>query len=211
MIKRSVNVSDCILDGEVLAYDKENDCYLPFGQNRSVADNERAAYEAGHGEAGWDRDLNLWLAYVVFDIVYVDGPGVQSIISNAMTLVTLQQPAGPGSKSAAGNSNTPAQSPAVVRKREDQMITPLSAKKRAFAEAVGDLPGTGTMAQGEGGDAAAGEDDLGGEITNLPLVVRRRILMDVVRPVAGRVQHVRSQIVSSKDPYTRTAQLEVRT
>jgi hypothetical protein len=68
----------------VLAFDSENDCFLPFGKNRTVGDEEKVAFESQRGAVGWDRGLTRWLSYVVFDIVYAEGPGVEEVIARAL-------------------------------------------------------------------------------------------------------------------------------
>lgn len=65
--------TQCILDGEILAWDDEVEAIMPFGDNRTVAKEE--------AEAG-STPLKRWLKYIIFDIVYLDGPGTAQIISN---------------------------------------------------------------------------------------------------------------------------------
>jgi len=102
----NVNV---ILDGEVLSWDNGKKEYVPFGTNRTVA-QARKIYMEHHGLLE-QRDLNLhagesdkntmsasaqhvlsdpsiggncWLKYVLFDIIYVDGPGAKELLATAL-------------------------------------------------------------------------------------------------------------------------------
>ena len=54
----------------MLAWDNENKMVVPFGRNRSVA---KIAENFGD-------DAKYWLKYVVFDIVYIEGPSAVDII-----------------------------------------------------------------------------------------------------------------------------------
>lgn len=65
IIKSSVTVPSCVLDGEVMAWDSESESYIAFGANKRVGTGEREAKEAAGGRAGWDRDLNSWLVFKV--------------------------------------------------------------------------------------------------------------------------------------------------
>jgi len=74
---------DVIIDGEVLAWKKADEKALEFSNNKTVANEEAVAYEASDKSLGWDTHLNDVLKYVVFDIVYLKGPGAEEIIREA--------------------------------------------------------------------------------------------------------------------------------
>jgi ATP-dependent DNA ligase len=80
IIVKNVNVSTCILDGEVMSWDNVNGTFIPFGSNRGVGKYENMKYEAGKGKPGWDENLPQWLVFKVFDIIYIDGPGSAGIV-----------------------------------------------------------------------------------------------------------------------------------
>jgi len=89
----------CILDGEVLAWDGTAQCYVPFGSNPGVAKAEEehwgaavqsSAYANSSSSArpilpvGWERGLKQWMMFVVFDIVFLEGPTAKDIIQRAL-------------------------------------------------------------------------------------------------------------------------------
>lgn len=144
----------CVLDGEVCAWDKVNQCHLPFGNNLSVGKAERdhkAFMIRSHGgilPADWDKELTQWMMFIAFDILYLDGgPSAAAVINSSLEECGIH-----------GH--------------------PVSAN--------------------------------GGEITNLPLLVRRRILSKILsHPVPGRVEIVPSRVVSNTtDPALRKEQIE---
>jgi hypothetical protein len=51
----AVKCRRCILDGEILAYDKTLGTYLPFGQNRTVSNRGIVHHLAQLEQAGTDR------------------------------------------------------------------------------------------------------------------------------------------------------------
>jgi DNA ligase 4 len=65
IIMRNVTVPNCILDGEVMAWDNDAESFVPFGGNKRVGTGEREAREAAGGRAGWDRGLSAWLVFTV--------------------------------------------------------------------------------------------------------------------------------------------------
>ena len=67
IIKKNITVKSCILDGEVMAWDSENETMIPFGSNKRVGSGEREARDAAGGRTGWDSDLTCWLVYKVRD------------------------------------------------------------------------------------------------------------------------------------------------
>jgi DNA ligase-4 len=101
----------CILDGEALAWDDNVQCYVPFGNNLGVGKAEQeqwysALLSSGRGTSstssanssssssarpvpprapeGWDRNLKQWLMFVVFDIVFLEGPRAKHVIQGAL-------------------------------------------------------------------------------------------------------------------------------
>ena len=71
---------DCILDGEMLAWDNELKSVIDFGENRTVAKKETEILsQAVPGP------LKQWLKYIVFDIVYLSGPGAAELIAKHVT------------------------------------------------------------------------------------------------------------------------------
>lgn len=64
---QQITVEECILDGEVVTWDKELGTYQPFGSNR-------------HAAIASTDSSNFTLMIVVFDIVYVGGPKGQEIL-----------------------------------------------------------------------------------------------------------------------------------
>ena len=151
IIKMSVNVSSCILDGEVLGWDNENESFLPFGGNRRVGSSEWEARAVAGGRVGWDANLTAWLQYKVFDIMYVSGPGVSAIVTAAIE----------------------------------------AAEVTVSAEHRNDPSG-----------------DSVGDISQLPLAVRRRILHKVMIKVPNRFEMVQCASVTALDVGARRIQLE---
>jgi len=96
---KKCGVGSAIFDGEVLAYDKKTDRHVVFGKNRTIGKLEReraldpswdpANDTLDHNTWGppdrfetvkddWRSDLDGWLQYVVFDVVFLsDEFGVQ--------------------------------------------------------------------------------------------------------------------------------------
>ncbi|AAS51235.1 ACR008Wp [Eremothecium gossypii ATCC 10895] len=60
-------VKECILDGEMVSYDKEMQCILPFGLTKSGASHQVNFETTGHTEPTY-RPL-----YAVFDLLYLNG------------------------------------------------------------------------------------------------------------------------------------------
>jgi ATP-dependent DNA ligase len=78
-------VTDCILDGEVCAWNQDTKSFMRFGHNAEAGREERETYDlTGPASlSGRWLTLNKWLVFIVFDIVYVDGPDVLPIVYNA--------------------------------------------------------------------------------------------------------------------------------
>lgn len=107
LAKWDVNV---VLDGEILSWDNGKLENIPFGTNRTVAQARQIWMEneglldirdlnlhAGEsdkntmsatGTQGTQGDpsigSNCWLKYVLFDILYVDGPGAQELLARSL-------------------------------------------------------------------------------------------------------------------------------
>ena len=83
-ILRSIKYDiDCIIDGEVAAWDSEFHEKLPFGSNQTVARGE-IEYNQLLLEKRDDNSnsaLTKWLKFTAFDIVYINGPKSSDIIS----------------------------------------------------------------------------------------------------------------------------------
>ena len=151
IIKMSVNISSCILDGEVVAWDNEKECFLPFGSNRRVGSSEKEAEGVVGGRIGWDANLAAWLQYKIFDIIYVDGPGATEIVTAA-----------------------------------------IEEAKATVAIECCSYPISGSV----------------GDISHLPLAVRRRILHKALRKVPNRCEVVQCASVTALDVGKRRAELE---
>ena len=73
VMRDHVNAKSCILDGEMVVYDKFEKCIVPYGQNKTVALNEDAENEGKQ------------LCYMIFDILYVQGKqGEEANLMNAV-------------------------------------------------------------------------------------------------------------------------------
>jgi DNA ligase-4 len=59
---------DVILDGEMMAWDSDMGCFLPFGQNRTVVLEQQ---EMGHS-------AHKWMCYKVFDILWANNVKVET-------------------------------------------------------------------------------------------------------------------------------------
>lgn len=107
LAKWEVNV---VLDGEILSWDNGKKENIPFGTNRTVAQARQSWMEneglldkrdlnlhAGEsdkntipawGHQGIKSDSrigsNCWLKYVLFDIIYVDGPGAHELMARSL-------------------------------------------------------------------------------------------------------------------------------
>mmetsp|Transcript_7253 Transcript_7253/g.11900 ORF Transcript_7253/g.11900 Transcript_7253/m.11900 type:complete len:1401 (+) Transcript_7253:1066-5268(+) len=118
---------DVILDGEVLAWDTEENKPVPFGANRAVAEMQRARnmrdgisddrdWKVHENETGINvmtlardkqfgnqrnpqaaDDRTLWLKYSIFDILYVAGPGTAELMSKSSHLLSKEELAMEGS------------------------------------------------------------------------------------------------------------------
>jgi hypothetical protein len=98
---------------------------------------------SGRPPRGWDQDLPTWCMFVVFDILFLEGPRAERIIQDALQECGIY----------------------------GRYVPP-------------------------------------GEITNLPLIVRRAILVKVISPIPNRVDIVPSRIVTAQDTALRMEQIE---
>jgi ATP dependent DNA ligase domain len=106
---------DLILDGEVLAWDSDRQENVPFGYNRNVAQLRTAYMEQKHLLDPKDQNLHVndtcfksmnstnawkdhhnsapnelagkecWLQYIIFDVIYVDGPNVIPFLKDTVS------------------------------------------------------------------------------------------------------------------------------
>jgi ATP-dependent DNA ligase len=85
-ILNHVSVEKCIIDGEMVAYDRGAGSeggsggggggLIPFGSNRTVAADEMKLRERG-------ETPSKWLFFIVFDVLHTSGEGSQSALSSA--------------------------------------------------------------------------------------------------------------------------------
>ena len=106
---------DMVLDGEVLAWDSGRQETVPFGNNRTIANlrrkwmqrnglcetidldlhiNDTTTKAMSTSMGSWGRNLDqpyelageeCWLMFVVFDIVYLDGPGAADTLDKVVS------------------------------------------------------------------------------------------------------------------------------
>lgn len=123
-IRRAVKKGfDVILDGEIVAWDSVRAETVPFGSNRTIAnlrkgwmqsrglldDRDRGMHDGDrdnksmNASNSWpekndkvseDAGAECWLQYVVFDILYVDGPGADELLSQTVSEHILPRPTG---------------------------------------------------------------------------------------------------------------------
>ncbi|CAM9127479.1 unnamed protein product [Scytosiphon promiscuus] len=144
-ILAGVSAQKCIIDGEVVTWNDELGNMVPFGSNRTYAKEELEGRGSG----------TRWLFFVVFDILYVEGPGE----------------GGHGGGSAMNE---------VVRDAVRNSIAPCPPASEVHA----------------------------GNLTALPLDVRRRILRSVVTEKKHRLELVKSWEVAAGDEGERKKQLD---
>jgi DNA ligase-4 len=80
VVMRGVRAENVILDGELLAYDTEAGKYIPFGENKTVANDEL------RGVAGKKQ-----ICFVVFDVLWVEKPEVKLDREGDMTQQPLSE------------------------------------------------------------------------------------------------------------------------
>jgi len=71
VVLRNVKMKQCILDGEIIAWDDEIKRYVPFGHNRTVAK-----------ESLHNKDAKRWLCYLAFDIIH---DGMKSLMEKPLS------------------------------------------------------------------------------------------------------------------------------
>ena len=72
LIKTSINAKSAILDGEIVVYDKVNQKYAPFGDNKTIAKEV--------------IETDKCLVYQIFDIIYLTSPNGQIYSLNNVIL-----------------------------------------------------------------------------------------------------------------------------
>jgi ATP dependent DNA ligase domain len=119
-IRRAVRKGyDVILDGEVIAWDSIREETVPFGSNRTVA-TLRTKWMARNGmldsrdrnmhDGDSNKSMNLansfidksstdmdvgdecWLQYIIFDLIYIDGPGANDLLNDTISEHILPRP-----------------------------------------------------------------------------------------------------------------------
>ena len=121
-IRRAVRTGfDVILDGEVIAWDSVREETVPFGSNRTIAklrtdwmarNGMLDARDKGmHNDDNNNRSMNMsnsfidkstsvdvdagdecWLQYVIFDLIYLDGPEANALLSQTVSEHILPRP-----------------------------------------------------------------------------------------------------------------------
>ena len=150
-------ITALILDGEVCGWDEQLQSNVAFGSNQSLARNEREEYNSCEDEGSngsqtvLDAYLNLnqWLNYTVFDMLYVEGAFGQQLIHKYRGYSMEGEP-GPGSNSGSTSSS---------------------------------------------GGSGGWESVEGGEITQLPLYIRRHVLRDCFTPTVNRFQYITGELI----------------
>jgi hypothetical protein len=150
------NSEECILDGEVCAFNKITKTNMPFGNNLSIARNERELFDTAKynnndednntemiQNKNWDVTLNSCMKFIAFDVIYLSGQSGLELIESTMEEYGIY------------GRNAPV-----------------------------------------------------GEITNLPLIVRRKVLEKIVKPVENRFEIVENVVVTSLDRVVRMNEIE---
>lgn len=73
LIMQNVNATNCILDGEMMAWDNHTKQFVKFGHNKTVAHEQIAANIRQLDGDDYGEDTERWLCYVMFDIIWVEG------------------------------------------------------------------------------------------------------------------------------------------
>ena len=164
-----------ILDGEVCAWDRTTQCYLPFGNNAAVRNKER----------------EVWLASRA-----------------ASTSASSSQSAAGSQRGGSSGATTSSADGSPAPKDWDKDLTSWCMFV-AFDVIFLEGPQAQTIIQAALQECGIfGRYVPPGEITNLPLVVRRSILTKVVAPIPNRVDIVPSRIVTTQDTALRKEQIE---
>lgn len=75
-ILESVNAKSCILDGEVIVWDKVNNKIAPFGENKTIANSDESEKQ---------------ICFMIFDIIYLISPRGEEYTLNQATLFERKQ------------------------------------------------------------------------------------------------------------------------
>jgi hypothetical protein len=194
--------SRCILDGEVCAWDRASQCYLPFGNNAHVRNKEREAWLAAIANAE-------------------NNPAATTSIGNNSSSSRMSSPRGVPSQRAsqpAGGlaSPRPGASPSPITAGCNMRAPagwdkdlPMWCMFVVFDILFLDGPTAEHIIQSSLQECGIfGRYVPPGEITNLPLVVRRAILTKVISPIPNRVDIVPGRIVTAQDTALRMEQIE---
>ena len=76
VFQENILAEDAILDGEMMAWDSDLGCFLPFGQNRTVV----------HEQQEMGTDSHRWMVFKVFDVLWADGIKVENTNSDTETI-----------------------------------------------------------------------------------------------------------------------------
>ena len=125
-IRRAVRTGlDVIMDGEVIAWDSVREETVPFGSNRTIAklradwmarkglldDRDKGMHDGDNNNKSMntsnsfmdknttidmDAGNECWLQYIIFDLIYVDGPDADTLLSQTISEHITPRPT-PGS------------------------------------------------------------------------------------------------------------------
>lgn len=194
----------CILDGEVCAWDRASQCYLPFGNNAGVRNREREVWLAAQATAAGSSSSGGSGGGAGSG-----GAGGSQRYSppTARTGGGTQDANGSGSSSS-GSGNGVSRGVSKVPKGWDKDLTTWCMFV-AFDILFLEGPTAERIIQTSLQECGIfGRYVPPGEITNLPLIVRRAILAKVISPIPNRVDIVPSRIVTAQDTALRKEQIE---
>ncbi len=80
-ILSSIDVHTVILDGEIVSWDEDSRCMLPFGTNKRTAIIEGQYSDGGPGPK---QQGGTFLFYIVFDVVYLSGERSEKILDDSV-------------------------------------------------------------------------------------------------------------------------------
>lgn len=181
------------MDGEVCAWDRASQCYLPFGNNANVRNREREAWLAAKAGAGSPR-------------AGYSNSGRPSSSSSSGVSQRAAQDGGGQSQQQSAPSPVSNGSSAPVGWDKD---LPTWCMFVVFDILYLEGPQAERIIQSSLQECGIfGRYVPPGEITNLPLVVRRSILGKVIAPIPNRVDIVPSRVVTAQDRALRMEQIE---
>lgn len=179
-----MNSRNCILDGEVLAWNNTTQQFLPFGNNKTIANKEKEEYDcyfaSSHNSSSATDDsedikkvpekylagLDTWMMFVVFDIIYLKDdnslPLIEQCISDANQLMLSN-----------GLS--------------------MNVSSKSSKNITNEIKGNTV----ESSDSGIRPVD--GDISKLPLIIRRKILDSIVTYKSNRVELVPHKYVFNND------------